>query len=170
MLKPQDIYAIVGLQVLLKRQDLVTLSQLAAFLGLSTSETHAAMNRLAAGQLLAVASPEHRKPLETNFLELAEHAMKYFFAPEFGPPTRGVVTAAAAVQGLTLTGQPLVWPLESGESYGPALAPLYRSVPEACAADSGLHLGMAALDCLRVGRPREREAGMLMLRDLFGAT
>lgn len=167
MLKPQDIYAVLGLQVLLRRQPAVTLAQLSAFLRLSGSETHAAMARLQACQLIA-ATAEARKPLNLNFLEFVEHGLRYVYPAEYGPPTRGLATAAAAVEGLGVTGPPLVWPLESGGAFGPALAPLYRSVPEACAADPTLHSGMAALDCLRVGRPREREAGMRTLRELFG--
>lgn len=167
MLKPQDIYAAVGLQVLLRRQPAVTIAQLSSFLKLSPSETHTAMARLQACQLLAAATPESRKPLESNFLEFAEHGLRYVFPPEYGPPTRGIPTAATAVEGLTVAGPPLVWPLESGAAFGPSLIPLYRSVPEACAADAELHRGMAALDCLRVGRPRERQAGMDTLRSLF---
>lgn len=169
MLKPQDIYAVVGLQVLLRRQPLVNLAQLSAFLRLSGSETHAAFGRLQASQLLAVATAEERKPLESNFLEFAEHGLRYVYPPEYGPPARGIATAAGAVAGLSVPGPPLVWPLESGEAFGPSLAPLYRSVPAACASDAGLHGAMAALECLRVGRARERQAGLSILSDLFGA-
>lgn len=170
MLKPQDIYALVGLQVHLRRHAHVNLAQLSAFLRLSGSETHAALARLQTCQLLAATTMDLRKPLESNFLEFTEHGLRYVYPPAYGAPTRGIPTAASAVEGLSVPGPPLVWPLESGEAFGPSLAPLYRSVPEACAADIQLHLGMAALDCVRVGRPRERQAGMTLLQDLFGST
>jgi hypothetical protein len=169
MLKPQDVYALVGLQLLMRRTAAVTLPQIAGFLRLSTSEVHAAIARLQASQLVMAASPELRRPSAANFMEFAEHGLRYVFPPEYGPPTRGLPTGAGAIPGLAKTAQPLVWPLESADGFGPALAPLYRSVPVAAALDPDLHLAMAALDCLRVGRSRERQAGMAVLRELFGA-
>lgn len=169
MLKPQDIFALVGLQVLLRSgHQIVTLPQLAGFIRLSTSETHAAMSRLEQCQLLAATAVETRRPLEVNFLEFAEHGLRYVYPPELGPLTRGVATAAAVIEGLRTPGQTLVWPYEQGDATGPALAPLYRTVPIACLADRGLHVGMAALDSLRIGRPRERQAALAVLRKLFG--
>ncbi len=168
MLKPQDIFTIVGLQVLLKTgQDVVTLPQLAMFIRLSMSETHAAMARLEQSQLLAATSLEFRKPNGGNFLEFAEHGLRYVYPGEYGAPSRGLPTAAAVVPGMVVPAQPLVWPLEHGGAFGTALAPLYRSVPDACAVDPHLHVAMAALDCLRVGRARERQAGLAVLKELF---
>jgi len=170
VLKPQDIFALVGLQLLLRPgRQLITLSELSAFIRLSGSETHAAMARLEQSQLLAAATRELRRPLAGNFLEFAEHGLRYVFPPELGPPTRGLATAAGVVPGISMSGAPLVWPLEEGGACGPALAPLYRTVPAACMKNADLHLAMAALDCLRVGRPRERQAGLAALKGVFGA-
>ena len=168
MLKPQDIFALVGLQVMLKSgQEAVTLPHLAAFIRLSGSEAHAALARLELSQLLAGTTLELRKPNCGSFLEFAEHGLRYVYPAEYGPPTRGLPTAAALMPGLVVPDQPLVWPLEHGGSCGPSVTPLYRTVPEACASNKDLHVAMAALDCLRVGRARERQAGLAVLTSLF---
>lgn len=168
MLKPQDILTLVGLQLLLKSgEHVVTLQRLASFIRLSGSETHAAIARLEGSQLLAAAAPELRQPNRSNFMEFAEHGLRYVYPAEYGPPARGLPTAAALMPGLAEQSSPLVWPLESGGAYGVSIAPLYRSVPEACIAHGGLHTAMAAIDCLRVGRPRERQAGLAVLKELF---
>lgn len=125
------------------------------------------MRRLEASQLLAAVALEHRRPNNANFLEFAEHGLRYVYPAEYGPPVRGLPTAAAVVPSLTPPGAPMVWPLEHGGAFGPSIAPLYRTVPEACAVNPQLHLAMAALDCLRVGRPRERHAGLAVLKELF---
>ncbi len=168
MLKPQDILALVGLQVMLKSgHEVVTLSVLAAFIRLSGSETHAALARLEQSQLLDATALTLRKPSSGNFLDFAEHGLRYVYPAEYGPPMRGLPTAAALVPGLAAPDQPLVWPLERGDSCGPSVAALYRTVPEACASNKELHMAMAALDCLRVGRARERQAGLAVLKELF---
>ena len=168
VLKPQDIMALVGLQVMLRSgEGRVTLPRLAAFIRLSGSETHAALSRLELSQLLAATALELRKPSCGNFLEFAEHGLRYVYPAEYGPPTRGLPTAAALMPGLVAPDQPLVWPSERGGSCGPSVTPLYRTVPEACASNKDLHVAMAALDCLRVGRARERQAGLAVLMALF---
>ncbi len=168
MLKPQDILALVGLQVLLKTQaHAATLPELARLIHVSGSETHAALARLEHSQLIEAASLAQRRPNPHNFLEFAEHGLRYVFPAEYGSPSRGLPTAAAAVPALVPPDPPLVWPWEPGPSYGPTVAPLYRSVPEACADQPQLHVAMAALDCLRVGRAREREVGLVVLLGMF---
>lgn len=168
MLKPQDIFALVGLQVLATSGErAVTLQRLASFVRLSGSETHAALARLEHCQLLAATTLPLREPNAANFLEFAEHGLRYVFPAEYGASTRGVPTASAAVPGLVPPNPPLVWPMERGDAYGPALKPLYRTVPEACVLDPRLHTALAAVDCLRVGRARERQAGLATLRELF---
>lgn len=169
MLKPQDLVALVGLQVLIKAgAQAATLPQLAALIHLSASETHAALARLECSQLIEAMSSAQRRPNAKNFLEFAEHGLRYVFPAVYGSPSRGLPTAAAAVPGLVAPDPPLVWAWELGESYGPTLAPLYRTVPQACADEPLLHQALAALDCLRVGRARERQAGLVALRELFG--
>ncbi len=127
------------------------------------------MGRLEYCQLLQAVSAELRRPAHGNFLEFAEHGLRYVFPPEFGPPTRGLPTAAAMLPGMLAPLEQHVWPLEQGGSHGVALQPLYRSVPAACLTSRPLYIAMAAMDALRLGRPRERQAALAVLREVFAS-
>ena len=61
----------------------------------------------------------------------------------------------------------LVWPYSKGKETGEGLLPLYPTIPIACSQDPELYQLMAAIDVLRVGRVREREAAVAYLEDLF---
>jgi hypothetical protein len=51
---------------------------------------------------------------------------------------------------------PPVWPYAEGNTRGYALAPLYRTVPEAALRDPDLYQLLALADAIRDGRARER--------------
>jgi hypothetical protein len=49
-----------------------------------------------------------------------------------------------------------VWPDPQGVVRGQAIAPLYRSVPQAASNDPELYALLSLIDALRVGRVREQ--------------
>jgi hypothetical protein len=51
-----------------------------------------------------------------------------------------------------------VWPDPEGEIQGLAVKPLYSSAPRAAKKNEKLYALLAAVDALRIGRAREREA------------
>jgi hypothetical protein len=154
-LKPQDIVVCLKLSVWscnAWRYDTLALS-----LGLSASETHAAMQRLREARLL---DSTQKRPLKRNFLEMLTGGVKYFYAAKIQGQITGMPTAYAASplreQLLDLgAGFPSpVWPCPDGEVYGLEIAPLYRTVPWAAQQDPQLYELLALVDAIRMHTPR----------------
>jgi hypothetical protein len=124
---------------------------------MSASEVHAAARRLREARLLEPASKRVRVHALHDFLV---HGVPYSFPAKPGPLTRGLPTswAAPAFGGrIDNTGQPPpVWPDPEGSVQGPAIRPLYPSVPGAARRLPALYDLLALVDALRTGRARER--------------
>jgi hypothetical protein len=163
MMKPQDIVVLLALSLPEKRQ--ASYASLAADLGMSPSEAHAAVRRSVAAGLVDAAE---RRPLAKPLLEFLVHGLRYVFPPERGPLTRGMPTAEAApVLASRFTGTaepPPVWPDPEGEVRGIEFVPLYPAVPAAARKEPRLYDLLALVDALRGGRARERAAAEAELR------
>jgi hypothetical protein len=164
VLKPQDV--VVALKLSVTDEPKVSYSSLAASLGMSPSEVHAAVQRATQAGLLR---PGSRRPIRAALMEFLVHGLKYAFPPDHGGVTRGMPTAYAAsplagriVQGDDL---PPVWPDAHGTVRGESLSPLYESVPVAARNDPKLYECLALVDALRSGRARERKLAESMLKD-----
>ena len=123
---------------------------------MSASEAHAAVKRAVASGLVDASDRTVRR---RALLEFLVHGLRYVFPPEWGGVTRGVPTSYGAppLRSQFAEGDlPPVWPHPEGTTRGEALAPLYRSVPEAALRDSTLHEWLALIDAVRTGRARER--------------
>jgi hypothetical protein len=155
MLKPQDILVLLRLA---GDSSNWTFKSLANDLGMSVSETHAALERASESGLY---DPRKRKVREHALLELAIHGVPYVFPARRLPRSRGIVTAYSAepLSGKLVVGDDdrLVWPHPEGTEFGDAIEPLYRSAPEAARRNPKLHRRLALIDALRVGRARERK-------------
>jgi DNA-binding Lrp family transcriptional regulator len=154
MIKPQDI--VVGLKLALSAGN-ESYAALAKALGMSASEVHAAVGRLAEARLL---EPDSRNVRRKPFVEFLLHGVPYAFPVAVGEMTRGVSTAWAApvMSGkvaMTENEGP-VWPEPDGTYKGLAVEPFYRAVPVAAANDPALYDMLALVDALRLGRARER--------------
>ena len=163
MLKPQDLLVAIG--VALIGRDAWTYEALASKLGLSVSEAHAAVKR-AQGAGLLLGREANRRAL----LEFIEHGARYAFFTKRGPVVRGMPTGVGAPplrDHFQATEVP-VWPSASGTARGYALAPLYRTVPEAAKEDSALYEALALVDAVRDGGARERALAMNELRSSLG--
>ena len=134
-----------------------TFPALAMALGMSASETHAAVKRAVASGLLDGTTRTVRK---AALLEFLVHGLRYVFPPEWRGLTRGVPTsyAAAPLHSTIAAGElPPVWPHAEGTARGEGLAPLYRSAPDAALRDPKLYEWLALVDAVRSGRARERQ-------------
>jgi hypothetical protein len=154
VLKPQDILVILRLVAAPESER--TFPRLAAALGMSASETHAAVNRAVASGLVDASTRTVRK---ASLLEFLLHGLRYVYPPEWKGVTRGVPTSYAAppLRGQFAVGDlPPVWPHPEGTSRGEGLVPLYRSAPEAALRDPSFHEWLALVDAVRSGRARER--------------
>lgn len=156
MLKGQDIAILLKLAADGgKRQ---SYARLAADLGVSPSEAHAGVLRLAGAGLVDAASKRVRAAGAAEFLR---HGLKYVFPLERGGGMcRGVPTAhAAPCAAGVFTGDgepPPVWPDADGSVRGIGVVPLYRAAPKAARKDGRLYELLAVADLLRGGRARER--------------
>lgn len=157
-LKPQDV--MVVLKLLSYRGKRPPMSVIAADLGVSPSEVHAAFQRLKQSGLLHGPEMQDRP----NFSALEEfllHGLKYTFPAKHGQVTRGVPTAYAALplkREISSSDElPPVWPWAEGEARGIAFEPLYKTAPIAVLRDPMLYEFLALVDAIRGGRARERK-------------
>ena len=152
--KPQDVVVALKLASSAARS---SYANLAADLGMSASEVHAAVRRLGDAQLLDPETKEVRREALRNFLV---HGVPHAFPARPRELTRGVPTAwaAPALSGKINAGEqlPPVWPDPNGKVQGAAVLPLYGSVPRAALRDPSLYELLALVDALRFGRARER--------------
>lgn len=131
-------------------------ARLAQRLGMSASETHAAVERAVKSGLVEHGTRTVRRAALREFLI---HGLRYVFPAEWTGLTRGVPTSYAAPPLCEHFGQddlPPVWPHPEGLSRGQGLMPLYRSAPAAALRDRRLYEWLALVDALRAGRARER--------------
>jgi hypothetical protein len=143
---------------------------LAETTGLSKSEVSNVLARLADSGLGRQRSGE---PFSVNSRALNEflvHGVRYVFPARMKELTRGIVTGLTAPvfnkQILhTAADHTPVWPDPKGDVSGPAVEPLYRTVPMAVKRDTLLYELLALVDSIRIGLPRERNLAISLLND-----
>jgi DNA-binding Lrp family transcriptional regulator len=161
-LKPQDIVVALKLCVH-ENQD--TYASLGKSLGISASEAHAAVRRLAEAGL---ADPETRVIHRTKLRNFLVYGVPYAFPVKTKEITRGMPTAWAApvMEGRVAHFDEVpVWPDPAGKVKGVSVDPLYTSVVKAASNDAALYDLLALLDVLRLGRARERNIAEVLLEE-----
>jgi hypothetical protein len=170
-LKPQDL--VVLYKAAAHPGQRWTYAELAKALTMSPSEVHASVTRAVASGLAIARGRGDWIPVRSALIEFAEHGVRYVWPAVPGPVKRGVPTAFGTEPLLSeissAPGEAPVWPHATGKAKGPALQPLYRTVPEAAMADPLLHRLLALQDGLRVGRARERSLSSKLLRKELGS-
>ncbi len=153
--KSLDVYALAKL---LLEKEKRPFAVVAKEIGMSASEFHAAVQRLAHAGLI---EQESRKPRGKPVEEFLFHGVPYAFPATQGAPTRGVPTshlAAPLKAHLAVSTGTLgpVWPDSNGKARGYAIDPLHPSAPVAAKTDPSFYEMLALIDALRDGRTRER--------------
>lgn len=171
MLKPQDI--LVVLKTVARGPEPWSYSQLAWELGMSASEVHAAIRRLAdAGLFRADAGWGMADPEALD--EFLVHGLRYVWAGVRGGWVTGTPTAWAVPPLSELVPSngepPPVWPDAQGPVQGVSFEPLYKSVPVAAARDARLHVLLALVDAIRGGPPAVRDLAIAGLRRELGTS
>jgi hypothetical protein len=165
VLKPQDV--LVVLKLLAMEQGSWSYAWLAAQLGMSPSQLHAAVRRALAAQL-AVRQGDAIVANIRNLEEFLVHGLKYVFVPERGEMTRGIPTGHAAPplnEHFVSTEEPSpVWPDPQGDLRGTAFSPLYSLAPRAARSDPQLYELLVLVDSIRGGRARERAIAVKELK------
>lgn len=170
-MKPQDILVVLKLLTSGWPGSYAALSQQ---LGLSASETHAALRRAQQSSLI---HPDGKKLNKSALEEFLLHGIKYIFPVQPGPSSRGMPTSYAApplAKEFFTPSNPSsdvnipVWPDQDGEHRGYEFKPLCRSVPKAARNDPKLYEWLALADALRGGRGREKELAARIVRQRLG--
>lgn len=165
-MKPQDI--LVYLKLLLWKKGRWTVAALAKSIGLSASETHAALQR---GKKSGILDSLTEKPSKARLEEFLIHGLKYVFPAELGPQAKGIPTAHSAPplseKIVSHPGDAFVWVSPKGRVMGAQIEPLYPSVLKAVQSDVQLYELLALIDALRVGRAREQRLAAQELSERF---
>ncbi|MEP7363326.1 MAG: hypothetical protein ABI972_08735 [Acidobacteriota bacterium] len=165
-LRPQDI--VVALKLCANPARKIALVPMSVDLGISLSNTHAAMKRIAKSGLLLI-KDGYEVLGQRNLLEFIVHGLPYVWPGEIGPITRGLPTAHGAppLREIIVHGENdiLVWPDAEGKARGQSLKPLIPSAAAAARRDPKLYEFLALTDAIRIGRARERKLAAEMLED-----
>jgi hypothetical protein len=158
VLRPQDL--MVLMRLVLDRGPMPSYAGLAAELGLTASEAHAAVERAVAAQLAHKDRTGKAVVVRDALRLFLEHGARYCFPATRGGMSRGMPTGYAAppLKRLIVQGSdPVpVWPHKSGTVRGIALYPLYPSVPAAAERNPALYELLVLFDAVRGGSTRER--------------
>lgn len=160
-MKPQDL--VLLLKIISQKNDQWNQLPIAESLEMSQSEVSESVARSKYAGLL---DPSGKKVMRLALMEFLEHGLQYVFPQKPGPVTKGIPTAHSMeplVQEIQ-SNEDYVWPSNKGTVRGHSIAPLYPSVVKAVGKDSGLHELLALVDALRVGRVRERNLAIKVLK------
>lgn len=165
-LKPQDL--VVALKVAVNSERHFLLTTLGEELKMVVSAVHGAVNRCEQARLLTRVTGSIRAA-NPALLEFSIHGVRYAFPAIQGQLSRGMATSLAGPSLREHFDQtantPLVWPDHLGGAYGPSLAPLHHTVPDACRLDHKLLDVLTLIDAVRAGAARERALAITLLRE-----
>jgi len=171
-LKPQDVLVACRLALASPGSEDITQRGLAADLCVSLSTVHSALKNLRGAGLVKGSGPYVVEG--GRLLDFLVHGVPVVYQAERTEVVRGVATGIFspyfrerfAAGRLVAT----VWPYGKGKEVGEGLVPLYPTVPVVCSRNPELYQLLAAVDVLRVGKSREREAAVTYLRDVLKVT
>jgi hypothetical protein len=168
VLRPQDLLVLLRLSLAGDEESAPSYAALAAELGLTASEVHAAVTRAVTAQL-ATKGTGGRPRVRLEPLRLfVQHGARYCFPATRGPHARGLPTGYAAAPLNALIRAPAgepppVWPDKNGTVRGETLHPLYPTVPQGALRNPALYELLALFDAIRAGSARERALAAKLL-------
>lgn len=164
-MRPQDI------MVLLKMVDYGNQEwqnvDLAKSLDLSQAEVSNVLERCRIARLV---NDNKRRVNTVSLLEFLQHGLPFVFPAITSAPKRGVLTGVSSEPMASLIvsdKDKFVWPFPKGNARGISVSPLYSTVPEVSQRDPGMHELLSLVDCLRMGKVREKEIATKLLSEKF---
>lgn len=135
-------------------------------LNISQSEISESLNRSAIACLI---SPDKKKVFKSALLKFIEYGLGYVFPAEPGAIGRGIPTAHSApvLKNEIISQENFVWPYASGHVRGQTILPLYPNQVQAVLQDDKLYNMLALVDSIRVGKVREKDKAMDLLKKCF---
>jgi hypothetical protein len=162
IMRPQDI--VVLLKLVQTNDPSWTQTSLARELFMSQSEISESIKRSTYARLVV---DKGRLVQRQALVDFIKSGLPYAFPQQPGRVQRGFPTAHCAppLSEEILSDEKYVWPSAKGTARGHSILPLYPSVVEAIQSDRVLYEVLALVDAVRVGRARERNIAMDMLKD-----
>jgi len=171
MLKPQDVLVTLKILALDEAVKSHSFSSLANSLGISVSETHAAVNRAVQCRLLSSTRIGDRRrsalpsALIGHLLRFVENGLPYMLPAERGTVVLGVPTGigASPLRDVLVVGAEEllpVWQSNAGNCTGISLKPIFRSCPFAAANDPQLYRLLSLVDAIRDEGVRQKQVAI----------
>ncbi len=160
-MRPQDLIVLLKL-IQVQGSDWTQVS-LARELFMSQSEISASIARSTYARLIF----DKGQMVQRNaVLDFIQHGLPYVFPQQPGSVQRGFPTAhsAAPLSAEIMSDENYVWPSVKGTARGHSVLPLYPSVVQIIATDTELYEQLALIDAVRVGRARERNLAIEILK------
>jgi predicted transcriptional regulator len=160
-MRPHDV--VVLLKIAAKKDAPWLMKDLSFELGISASEISESLNRSALAGLIA---KDKKRLMKLAILDFLQYGLRYVYPQQPGARVRGVPTSHAAppLNQEIVSNEPYVWPYGEGKVRGESIEPLHPKVPIACLKDPEFHEYMALCDALRVGRAREKNLAIEILK------
>jgi hypothetical protein len=159
-MSPLDV--VILIKMLVSAEETLSQSFLARELFISQSEVSKSLHRSRYAGLV-VGSYQVMAHALVDFIQ---YGIKYAFPQQPGAVVRGIPTAhsMSPLSEFIESGDGFVWPHGRGHSRGHSILPLYPSVVHAARVDPALHEALAMVDVIRVGKARERQLAIQILR------
>ena len=163
-MRPQDV--VILLKIVSKEDSDWLNKDLANELFLSPSEISESINR---SKIAGLISSDGKKVHRQSLLEFIHHGLHYVFPVIPEGPSSGMRTAHShpIMQEQFHSNQIYVWPDIEGTSFGLSIVPLYKDVVKAIKIDSKLYTLLALIDVLRIGRVREINYSLPILKQMI---
>lgn len=161
-MRPQDV--VILLKILVSSAPDWQYRDLASDLYISVSEIAESLNR---SHLAGLVDESRRKVYRESLMEFLEHGLHYVFPQLPGSMVTGIPTAHShpAYASRLISELTYVWPdPEQGSVRGLAIEPLYKNVVKAVRKDAALYELLASIDIIRVGRVRELNMALDLLK------
>lgn len=140
------------------------MKDLAFGLGISTSEISESINRSIIAGLI---SSDKKSLNKLSLIDFLKSGLRYVYPQIPGALVRGIPTAHSAppLNKLIIGEDQYVWPHAAGKTKGSAIEPLHPKLPDACLNDNILYEFIALTDAIRVGKARELNIAVDLLKD-----
>jgi hypothetical protein len=135
-------------------------------LGISPAEIG---NSLQRSMLAGLLDGSKKRVMRNALLDFIQYGLPFVFPAIKGPMARGIPTGYSApiMSDNLMTNEQIVWAYPKGTARGEVILPLYPNAVEAALGDRHLYDLLALLDVMRLGKVREREIGMKLLKQIF---
>jgi len=161
-MKPQDIFVLLKIASLNGKS--WRMADLANELFMSQSEISKSLNR---SRFAGLVDDSKRNLHTSSLVEFLSFGIKYVFPERPGEMVRGTPTAHSALplsNRIQSVSDVYVWQDEEGLMRGQRIIPLYPSVAKAVKVDLDLYELLALVDAIRVGKVREHQVAIDLLK------